>query len=136
MKNLVYLLLGTFFGIILIQSELASWYRIQEMFRFQSFHMYGIMGSAIMVAATGNYLFKRFKARSLFGIPIGLPPKRYHHGLIIGGTIFGIGWGLTGVCPGPVYALLGKGIFVLLIFLLSALTGTWVYSYFRERLPH
>lgn len=136
MRNIVYLLLGAFFGIILIQSELASWYRIQEMFRFQSFHMYGIMGSAIMVAAAGNYLFKRLKAKSLFGTSIGLPPKKYHHGLIIGGLIFGIGWGLTGVCPGPVYALLGKGTFVLLVFLLSALTGTWVYSYFREQLPH
>jgi uncharacterized protein len=136
MRNLVYLLIGFFFGIVLIQSEIASWFRIQEMFRFQSFHMYGIMGSAIMVAASGNFLMKRLKAKSLSGTAIGLPPKRYHHGLIIGGLIFGIGWGLAGACPGPVYALVGKGILVMIVFLISGLVGTWIYSYYRERLPH
>ena len=136
MRNLIYLLIGIFFGIILIQSEASSWYRIQEMFRFQSFHMYGIIGSAIMVAIFGKFLLKKFKVRSSTGNEINTGQKKYHHGLIIGGILFGIGWGLTGVCPGPVYALMGKGLYPLIIVFISALAGTWVYSFFREKLPH
>ncbi|MEP6845027.1 MAG: DUF6691 family protein [Panacibacter sp.] len=136
MRNFIYLLIGTFFGIILIQSEVSSWYRIQEMFRFQSFHMYGVIGSGIMVAIIGKFLLKKFKIKSTTGNEIVVVQKKYHHGLIIGGVLFGIGWGLTGVCPGPLYSLMGKGLYPLVVLFISALTGTWVYSYFRGKLPH
>lgn len=136
MRQFIYLLIGIFFGAILIQSEVSSWYRIQEMFRFRSFHMYGVIGSAIMVAIIGKWALKKFKIKSSTGNKIVAGQKKYHHGLIIGGLLFGIGWGLTGVCPGPLYALMGKGLYPLIIIFLSALAGTWVYSFFRERLPH
>ena len=136
MRNFIYLLIGIFFGIILIQSEVSSWYRIQEMFRFQSFHMYGVIGSGIMVAIIGKFLLKKNKIKSSTGNEIIAGQKKYHHGLIIGGLLFGIGWGLTGVCPGPLYALIGKGLYPLIIIFISALAGTWVYSLFREKLPH
>ena len=136
MRNLIYLPIGIFFGIILIQSEVASWYRIQEMFRFQSFHMYGVIGSAITVAGAGKYLFRKTKTKSFTGNEIAIAPKKYHHGLIIGGLLFGIGWGLTGVCPGPAYALIGKGMLGLIVLFISALIGTWVYSLLRPKLPH
>ena len=135
-RNLIYLLIGILSGIILIQSEVSSWYRIQEMFRFQSFHMYGVIGSGIMVAVIGKLLLKRFNIKSSTGNKIVAGQKKYHHGLIIGGVLFGIGWGLTGVCPGPLYALIGKGLYPLIILFTSALAGTWVYSFFREKLPH
>lgn len=136
MRNFIYLLIGIFFGIILIQSEVSSWYRIQEMFRFQSFHMYGVIGSGIMVAIIGKFLLKKNKIKSSTGNEIIAGQKKYHHGLIIGGLLFGIGWGLTGVCPGPLYALIGKGLYPLIIIFISALAGTCVYSLFREKLPH
>ena len=136
MRNFIYLLIGIFFGIILIQSEVSSWYRIQEMFRFQSFHMYGVIGSGIMVAIIGKFILKKNKIKSSTGNEIIAGQKKYHHGLIIGGLLFGIGWGLTGVCPGPLYALIGKGLYPLIIIFISALAGTWVYSLFREKLPH
>ena len=136
MRNFIYLLIGIFFGIILIQSEVSSWYRIQEMFRFQSFHMYGVIGSGIMVALIGKLLLRKLKIRSATGNKIVAGQKKYHPGLVIGGVLFGIGWGLTGVCPGPLYALIGKGLYPLIIVFISALAGTWVYSFFREKLPH
>lgn len=136
MRKFIYLLIGIFFGIILIQSEVSSWYRIQEMFRFQSFHMYGVIGSGIMVAIIGKFLLKKNKIKSSTGNEIIAGQKKYHHGLIIGGLLFGIGWGLTGVCPGPLYALIGKGLYPLIIIFISALAGTWLYSLFREKLPH
>ena len=130
------MLIGIFFGITLIQSEVSSWYRIQEMFRFESFHMYGIIMSAIVVAMIGKFLLRKFQIKTSTGNEIMPGQKKYHHGLIIGGFAFGIGWGLTGVCPGPLYALIGKGMISLIVLLLSALIGTWVYSYYREKLPH
>ena len=136
MRNIIYLPIGIFFGIILIQSEVASWYRIQEMFRFQAFHMYGIIGSAIMVAIILKFLLRKFNIKSATGNEIVLGQKKYHHGLIIGGFAFGIGWGLTGVCPGPLYACLGSGMISLVILFASAVIGTWVYSYLRPKLPH
>ena len=136
MRNFIFLLIGILFGLILIQSEVSSWYRIQEMFRFQSFHMYGVIGSSIMVAITGKLLLKKFNIKSSTGKEIVAGQKKYHHGLVIGGLLFGIGWGLTGVCPGPLYALIGKGHYPLLILFISALLGTWVYSFFRKKLPH
>lgn len=135
-RNFIYLLIGVLFGVILIQSEVSSWYRIQEMFRFQSFHMFGVIASAILVALVGKTIIKRLRIKSFTGNEIVATPKKYHHGLIIGGLLFGIGWGLTGVCPGPLYALIGKGLYPLIILFISALAGTWVYSFFREKLPH
>lgn len=132
-----YLLLGTVFGFMLIKSEVVSWYRIQEMFRFQSFHMYGIFITAILTGVVSVALIKRFKVRSLSGEPITFLPKapsRYRY--ILGGTVFGLGWGLTGVCPGPIFALLGNGFTVMMVVLASAVLGTWAYGLLRERLPH
>ena len=134
----IYLLLGAYFGILLTKSEVISWFRIQEMFRFQSFHMYGIIGAAIVVAAVSVQVIKRFKLRAATGDPIAIPPKDWGRGYRywIGGTIFGLGWALLGACPGPIFALVGNGVTVLLVALLSALAGTWAYAYLRPSLPH
>ena len=135
---LVYLVLGVLFGIVLTKSEVISWFRIQEMFRFQSFHMYGIIGSAVAVAALSLALIRRLGVRSLTGEPIALPPKAMGRGYRywIGGTLFGLGWALTGACPGPLFALLGSGVGVLAVAITSAIAGTWLYGYLRPRLPH
>lgn len=135
---LTYVLLGIFFGIVLVKSEVVSWFRIQEMFRFQSFHMYGILGSAIAVAAGSVLLIKRFNVKTTYGEPITIKQKAWSRGYsqIIGGTIFGLGWALLGACPGPLYALIGSGVTVMGVALLSAVAGTWVYGTLRPRLPH
>jgi len=138
-KNLLtYVLLGIFFGIVLVKSEVVSWFRIQEMFRFQSFHMYGILGSAIAVAAGSVLLIKRFNVKTVYGEPITIKQKAWSRGYsqIIGGTIFGLGWALLGACPGPLYALIGSGATVIAVALLSAVAGAWVYGTLRPRLPH
>jgi len=134
---LAYLLAGTFFGVVLVKSEAASWYRIQEMFRFQSFHMYGLIGSAVLTGLLTTWLLRRFQIRSLTGQTIQIQSKdpglpRY----VLGGLIFGLGWGLAGVCPGPVFTLLGSGVWAMLIVLFFALLGTWLYGVLRDRLPH
>jgi uncharacterized membrane protein YedE/YeeE len=98
--------------------------------------MYGIIGSAIMVAIIGKVVLKKLKMKSSTGNEIVATPKKYHYGLIIGGALFGIGWGLTGVCPGPLYALMGKGLYAFIIVFITALAGTWVYSHYRDKLPH
>ena len=136
MKNLTYLVLGTLFGIILTKSEVISWFRIQEMFRFQSFHMYGIIGSAIVVAMVSIQMLKRYGVTSLNGEPIAVPDKKFSHGTWIGGILFGLGWALTGACPGPMFAQLGSGVGAAAVLILAALAGTWTYSALRERLPH
>ena len=136
MKYIKYLLVGILFGIVLTKSEAVSWYRIQEMFRFQSFHMYGIIGSAIAVAMTSILIIKKFNIQSLSGEAINIPDKQFNKGSIIGGTIFGMGWALAGACPGPLYALVGSGYAIILVVLFSALLGTWVYSFLKPRLPH
>jgi uncharacterized protein len=136
MKNIKYLILGVIFGTALTKGEAISWYRIQEMFFFQSFHMYGIFATAIPVGILSVFLIRKFNIKTLQGDPIIIPQKKYHHGLIIGGLIFGIGWGFTGACPGPLYAQVGAGFTVVIVTILSALAGTWVYSYFRTKLPH
>ncbi|HLF34975.1 MAG TPA: DUF6691 family protein [Cyclobacteriaceae bacterium] len=136
MKNLKYLLLGVFLGIILTKSEVISWFRIQEMFRFQSFHMYGIIGSAILVGAVFTQLIKRYHLKTVTGELIEVQNKPLHKGTIIGGIIFGFGWALTGACPGPLFALVGGGHSIILVALASAIFGTWVYGYFQARLPH
>ena len=134
----VYLVIGTLFGVLFTKAEVISWFRIQEMFRFQSIHMYGIMGSAVVVAATSVWLIKRFGVRTIAGDPIVVPPKDLGNGTRywLGGTIFGVGWALTGACPGPLLALIGAGHGVVLVVLASAIAGTWVYGAVRARLPH
>ena len=136
MKYLKYLVLGTLFGIILTKSEVISWFRIQEMFRFQSFHMYGVIGSAILVGLVSIQLIKRNRLTSMDGEPITLADKKFNHGIWIGGFIFGLGWALTGACPGPLFAQLGSGIGSAAVLILAALAGTWTYSALREKLPY
>lgn len=133
-----YCALGTIFGIVLTKSEVISWFRIQEMFRFQAFHMYGIIGSAVAVAFAGLQLIRRLGARTLGGALIVLPPKTLGTGARywLGGTMFGLGWALVGACPGPLFALLGNGIAVILVPIASALAGTWMYGALKSRLPH
>lgn len=135
MRNLAYLLIGIFFGIALTKGEAISWYRIQEMFRFESFHMYGIFMTAVPVGALSIFLLTKFNAHSLDGVVIQRPVKQYHHGIIIGGLIFGFGWALTGACPGPLYGQIGAGYTVTITTFLAALAGTWTYGYLERHLP-
>lgn len=132
----LYLLAGTYFGIILTKGEVISWFRIQEMFRFESFHMYGVIGSAVVVGMLSVWIIKRFKVKTFFGQPVTFPTKTFNKGQIFGGLLFGFGWALTGACPGPLYAQIGTGATVVIATLLSAIAGTWVYGKVRERLPH
>lgn len=132
-----FLVLGMLFGFILVKSQVVSWYRIQEMFRFQSFHMYGVIGTAVLVSIVSVWLIKRFDIHALDGTPIKLAPKdptykRY----IFGGTLFGLGWAMTGACPGPIAALIGGGYSVFLVVFASAILGTWAYGVLRKQLPH
>lgn len=135
---IIYLSLGIAFGIVLTRSEVLSWFRIQEMFRFQSFRMYGIIGSAIATAALSIALLKKLGLKSATGEAISTPRKELGSGVryAAGGTIFGLGWALTGACPGPLFALIGNGVAVMIVAVLSALAGTWVYGLIRPRLPH
>lgn len=135
-QNVKYLLVGTLFGIIFVKSEVISWFRIQEMFRLQSFHMYGIIGSAVLVGMISVWLIKRFDIKTINGEPIHIAPKKFNKGQIYGGLIFGFGWAITGACPGPLFAQIGTGATVVTVTLLSAIAGTWFYGYLRERLPH
>jgi len=134
--NFKYLIVGILFGIIFVKSEVISWFRIQEMFRFQSFHMYGIIGSAIVVGVISVFLIKKFNIKTIYGEAIKITPKEFNKGQIYGGLIFGFGWAMTGACPGPLFAQIGTGSLVIIVTLLSAIAGTWVYGYFRERFPH
>jgi uncharacterized protein len=136
MKNLKFLIAGIIFGIILIKAEVISWFRIQEMFRFQSFHMYGIIGSAIVVGIISIQLIKRYQMKTISGEEIKIVPKEYTKGTIIGGLMFGFGWAMTGACPGPLYALIGSGLPVIIVVLLSAVFGTYTYGVLKDRLPH
>jgi len=134
--NLKYLAFGILFGIILIKSEVISWFRIQEMFRLQSFHMFGVIGSAVVVGAISVFLIKKFNIKTIHGEEIILPEKSFNKGQIIGGLMFGFGWAMTGACPGPLFAQLGYGATATLITIFMALVGTWVYGLIREKLPH
>lgn len=141
MKSIVeflkYAAIGTVFGLILIKAEVASWFRIHEMFHFQSFHMFGIIGSAIAVGAASVFLLKKLHAKSLGGEIIDPKPKEFQKvGNLAGGFVFGVGWALTGACPGPMYALLGAGYSPIALALAGALVGAWVYAVVRPRLPH
>jgi len=138
-KNLlIYLILGTLFGIVLVKSEVISWFRIQEMFLFDSFHMYGVIGSAVLVGVISIQIIKRFNIRTFSGDPIHIEPKPWNKGTNywLGGTLFGLGWALLGACPGPIFALIGGGTSVLVIGLLGALAGAWTYGYLKPKLPH
>ncbi len=136
MRQLAYLFFGIFFGIVLYKSEVISWFRIQEMFRFQAFHMYGIIGLGVIVGAISVQLMKRFKPQSLDGEELNLNPREFTKGHIIGGLLFGFGWAMTGACPGPLYALVGSGYLVIAVALLSAIFGVLVYGILRKWLPH
>ncbi|WP_114783296.1 DUF6691 family protein [Botryobacter ruber] len=137
MKYLSYLSIGTLFGIIMTKSQAISWFRIYEMFRFDAFHMYGIIGSAVTLGAISVYLIKKFKLRTTAGDPITFTPKnRSIPRYLFGGIIFGLGWSLTGACPGPMYTLIGGGFSVILVVLFSAILGTLAYGMLRKRLPH
>jgi uncharacterized protein len=134
----VYLLLGVLFGIVLTKSEVISWFRIQEMFRFQGFHMFGVFATALPTAIVTVQALKRRWGRTLGGDPIVVAPKQLGTGVRYGagGTIFGLGWALTGACPGPLFALLGSGVGVISVAIVSAMLGTWTYGRLRARLPH
>jgi uncharacterized membrane protein YedE/YeeE len=136
MKLLRYVLIGMAFGFVLTKAEVISWFRIQEMFRFQSFHMYGVMFSAVLVGMISLFLMRRLHARTVSGEPIEVATKPFTWGNVYGGTIFGLGWAMTGACPGPLYALVGAGVPVMAVGLLAAIGGTWVYGLLQPRLPH
>ncbi|MGJ8659095.1 MAG: YeeE/YedE family protein [Cellulophaga fucicola] len=137
MRTLLYLLIGIFFGITMFKSEAASWFRIYEMFQFQSFHMYGIMGSALAIGIIVVQLIKRYKLKSIYGERIQFIPKnksvsRY----LIGGIIFGLGWALAGACPGPMFTLVGAGFAPILIVIIFSVLGTFLYGVLKDKLPH
>ncbi|MBX2924464.1 MAG: YeeE/YedE family protein [Chitinophagaceae bacterium] len=134
--NIKYLIVGILFGIVFVKAEVISWFRIQEMFRLQSFHMYGIIGSAMAVGILSVWLIKKLNIKTMYGEPIAFTSKKFNKGQIYGGLIFGLGWGLTGACPGPLFAQIGMGATVVIAVLLSAVAGTWVYGKLREKLPH
>jgi len=137
MKRVVFILLGLLFGVVMYKAEAASWFRIVEMFKFQSFHMYGFIGSALFVGIIGVQLFKRYDVKSIKGTDLDLKAKtksipRY----LFGGISFGLGWALVGACPGPIFVLLGTGLFSIGIVIIGALLGTYIYGLIRNKLPH
>ena len=137
MKFIKFLLVGIVFGIVLVKSEAVSWYRIYEMFRFQSFHMYGIIGTAIASGVLFLQLSKRSKLKTINGAELFVPKKE--RGLtryIVGGTIFGLGWAMIGACPGPMYILLGTGVYSMAIVIAAAVVGTFIYGILKDKLPH
>ena len=138
MHLLPYFLLGGAFGIVLVEAEVVSWFRVQEMFRFDAFHMYGIIGAAVATAALSLLVIRRLGLRADDGTPLGFGPKKLGRGVryLAGGTTFGLGWALTGACPGPLVALVGAGAPVMVVTIVSALAGTWTYGMLRPRLPH
>lgn len=137
MKGLRFVMLGIVFGIVMVKSEAVSWYRIQEMFRFQSFHMYGIIGTAVVLGAIAVYLIKKFKLRDTGSHPIIFKDKaKGWRKYIFGGLIFGLGWALTGACPGPMFVNIGYGYWAMIIVVIGALLGTYVYGLLKDKLPH
>lgn len=131
-----YLIVGVLFGIIFVKAEIISWFRIQEMFRLQSFFMYGVIGSAVVVGMLSVFLIKKFNVKTLSGEEIKIAPKFFQQGQIYGGLLFGLGWALTGACPGPLFAQIGSGYLAVIVTLLSAILGTWTYGAVRKWLPH
>jgi uncharacterized protein len=136
LSNLKYMLVGTIFGIVFVKAEIISWFRIQEMFRLHSFHMYGVIGTAVVVGMISVLIIKKYEIRTFYGEKIKLSPKTFNKGQIYGGLLFGFGWAMTGACPGPLFAQIGSGFGVVAVTLLSAVAGTWVYGLIRDKLPH
>ena len=136
LELLKYLIIGVVFGIVFVKAEIISWFRIQEMFRLQSFHMYGVIGSAVVTGMISVQLIKRLKIKTIHGEQINIPNKVFKKGQVIGGFIFGLGWAITGACPGPLFAQIGSGYTVILVTLISALAGTWVYGKLSDKLPN
>ncbi|MBN9379235.1 MAG: YeeE/YedE family protein [Chitinophagaceae bacterium] len=134
--QLKYLIAGMVFGVVLVKAEIISWWRIQEMFRLQSFHMYGVIGSAVVVGMLSVWVIRKFNIRTFDGERIVFPRKKFNKGQIFGGLLFGFGWAITGACPGPLFAQIGAGFTVSAVTLLSAIAGTYVYGTLREKLPH
>ncbi|MCC5944668.1 MAG: YeeE/YedE family protein [Bernardetiaceae bacterium] len=132
--NFKYLIVGIIFGTVFVKAEIISWFRIQEMFRLQSFFMYGVIGTAVVVAAISVFLIKKFKAKTFSGEPISIPNKEFRWGQIFGGMIFGLGWAITGACPGPLFAQIGSGFTVIIVTLISAIFGTWMYAMLRDKI--
>ena len=136
LPNLKYMVVGIAFGIVFVKAEIISWFRIQEMFRMSSFHMYGVIGTAVIVGMISVFLIKKLNVKTLDGEAITLTPKTFNKGQIYGGLLFGFGWAMTGACPGPLFAQIGAGFGVVAVSLLSALVGTWTYGLLRDKLPH
>lgn len=136
MKNLKYTIVGIGFGIVFVKAEIISWFRIQEMFRLQSFFMFGVIGTSVLVGMLSVWIIKRFNIKTFTGEKIVFEDKTFNKGQIYGGLIFGIGWALTGACPGPLFAQIGSGFLAISVTFISALAGTWTYGYLREKLPH
>ena len=137
MRSIYLLFIGIFFGIVLFKSEAASWFRIYEMFQFKAFHMYGIIGSAVVLGIIAIQLIKKFKLKSFYGAEITIDPKKKSYSrYLIGGSLFGLGWALAGACPGPMFVLLGSGYISILIVIVSAIFGTYLYGRLKDRLPH
>lgn len=136
LELLKYLIIGVIFGIVFVKAEIISWFRIQEMFRLQSFHMYGVIGSAVVTGMISVQLIKRLNIKTMHGETIVIPEKVFKKGQVIGGFIFGLGWAITGACPGPLFAQIGSGYTVVLVTLISALAGTWIYGKFADKLPN
>ncbi|MBB4801521.1 putative membrane protein YedE/YeeE [Flavobacterium nitrogenifigens] len=134
--NIKYLIVGIFFGIVFVKAEIISWFRIQEMFHLESFHMYGVIGSAVAVGVISVFIIKKFNIKTLQGEKIEIQPKTFNKGQIYGGLMFGFGWAITGACPGPLFAQIGTGATVIVVTLVSAIFGTWVYGLIKNKLPH
>lgn len=136
LSNIKYLPAGILFGFFLTKAEVISWFRIQEMFLLKSFHMYGVIGSAVVTGFLSLQIIKRLKIKSLEGQPIQVQPKTFHKGQIFGGLLFGFGWAMTGACPGPLFIQIGAGATIIIISLISAIAGTWLYGKLQAHLPH
>ncbi|MBK9417641.1 MAG: YeeE/YedE family protein [Flavobacteriales bacterium] len=134
--NLKYSAWGVLFGIVFVKAEIISWFRIQEMFRFESFHMYGVIGTAVVVGLISVQLIKRYHIRTVHGETVHIADKTFNKGQVYGGLMFGLGWAITGACPGPLFAQIGAGYSVVIVTFLSAWMGTYVYGLLREKLPH
>lgn len=133
---LKYGIVGMLFGIVFVKAEIVSWFRIQEMFKFQSFHMFGVIGTAVVVGIISVAIIKKYKIKTLQGEKIIIVPKPFSKGQIYGSLLFGLGWAMTGACPGPIFAQIGTGLVSGFVILASALIGTWTYGFFKEKLPH
>ncbi|MBK8633129.1 MAG: YeeE/YedE family protein [Saprospiraceae bacterium] len=136
MRSLLILLIGIIFGFTFVKGEIISWFRMVEMFQFTSFHMYGVIGTGVIVGIIAMQIIKRFDIRTLDGSPITYEKKKFTKGTVIGGLMFGLGWGITGACPGPIFVQIGSGFLAVVVTLLFAVFGTWVYGAVRDRLPH